>query len=42
VTGQEGFQGIDLAVLDRAFWQDNNIDGAGLVPGRSERPVHKV
>ena len=42
VTGQERLQVIDLAVLDRAFWQDDDIDGVGLVPGRGEHPVHQV
>src|SRR6516165_8637624 len=42
VPGQEGFQALDFAVLHRALWQDDYVDGAGPVSGCGKCPVREI
>ena len=39
---QQGFEFVDLALVDGAFRQHYVIDAADLVNGCEEHPIHKV
>ena len=42
VAAQQRFQRVELAFLDGALRQQDDIDAADLVPGRKEHPVDEI
>jgi len=42
VTGEERLELVDVARTERAFGEDDDVDGTLLVPGRLEDPVSQV
>ena len=42
MPAQQRFQRVELAFLDRALRQQDDIDGPDLVPGRKEQPVDEI